>query len=280
MQQRSPGQRIWRLIGPIIVKMAVAFVVEAIAILLYAMFVRPETFQTATSQEELMQKTLELTDGILKYATEISALAALCTIPILAWMFQKDRKAEKENEIEQPEKASLWKYILIVGISIPAALGVNNLLLLSNISEMSESYKQVSEMLHTPSLPVQIICLGIIIPIMEELIFRGLIFKRLRENIPMLPAVIYSALFFGLYHGNLVQIIYGTVCGLLLGYVYEKFGSLKAPILMHMIMNILACIVTEVNGFTWILEQPMRMGIITVLCAVMASGMFVQIKEM
>ena len=29
MQQRSPGQRIWRLIGPIIVKMAVAFVVEA-----------------------------------------------------------------------------------------------------------------------------------------------------------------------------------------------------------------------------------------------------------
>ena len=55
MQQRSPGQRIWRLIGPIIVKMAVAFVVEAVVIFLYAIFVHPETFQAVSSQEELMQ---------------------------------------------------------------------------------------------------------------------------------------------------------------------------------------------------------------------------------
>ena len=115
---------------------------------------------------------------------------------------------------------------------------------------------------------------------MEELIFRGLLFKRLREVMPMVPAVIYSALFFGLYHGNLVQIIYGTICGLLLAYVYEKFGSLKAPVLMHMTMNILACVVTELNGFAWMLDQPMRIGIITVLCALVASGMFVLIKDM
>ena len=280
VQQRSPGQRIWRLIGPIIVKMAVAFVVEAVVILLYAIFVHPETFQAVSSQEELMQKTVELTDGVLKYATQISALAALCTIPILAWMFRKDRKLEKENGVTPQKKAAFGKYILIVGISIPVALGGNNLLLLSNLSEVSEGYKQASEMLYTPSLPVQIICLGIVIPIMEELIFRGLLFKRLREVMPMVPAVIYSALFFGLYHGNLVQIIYGTICGLLLAYVYEKFGSLKAPVLMHMTMNILACVVTELNGFAWMLDQPMRMGIITVLCALVASGMFVLIKDM
>lgn len=183
-------------------------------------------------------------------------------------------------ELQPQKKQAFEKYILIVGISIPVALGVNNLLLLSNLSEVSEGYKQASEMLYTPSLPVQIICLGIVIPIMEELIFRGLLFKRLREVMPMVPAVIYSALFFGLYHGNLVQIIYGTICGLLLAYVYEKFGSLKAPVLMHMTMNILACVVTELSGFAWMLDQPMRMGIITVLCALVASGMFVLIKDM
>ena len=152
MQQRSPGQRIWRLIGPIIVKMAVAFVVEAVVIFLYAIFVHPETFQAVSSQEELMQKTVELTDGVLKYATQISALAALCTIPILAWMFRKDRKLEKESGVTPQKKAAFGKYILIVGISIPVALGVNNLLLLSNLSEVSEGYKQASEMLYTPSL--------------------------------------------------------------------------------------------------------------------------------
>ena len=97
MQQRSPGQRIWRLIGPIIVKMAVAFVVEAVVILLYAIFVHPETFQAVSSQEELMQKTVELTDGVLKYATQISALAALCTIPIL------DRKSTRLNSSHSGE---------------------------------------------------------------------------------------------------------------------------------------------------------------------------------
>ena len=144
-----------------------------------------------------MQKTGELTEGVLKDATQISAVAALCTIPILAGMFRKDRKLEKESGITPQKKAAFGKYILIVGISIPVALGVNNLLLLSNLSEVSEGYKQASEMLYTPSLPVQIICLGIVIPIMEELIFRGLLFKRLREVMTMDPAVIYSALFFG-----------------------------------------------------------------------------------
>lgn len=109
MQQRSPGQRIWRLIGPIIVKMAVAFVVEAVVIFLYAIFVHPETFQAVSSQEELMQKTVELTDGVLKYATQISALAALCTIPILAWMFRKDRKLEKESRVTPQKKSGFWK---------------------------------------------------------------------------------------------------------------------------------------------------------------------------
>ncbi len=280
MQQRTHGQRLWRLISPIVVKMAVAFVVESIAILIYAVFVRPETVQAAVSQEELLQKAVELTNGLLNYATEISAVAAFCTIPILVRMFHNDRKQEQKNGIEQPKRVAFGKYILIVGVSIPAALGINNILLLSNLSEMSQSYQRASELLYTPSLSVQILCLGMIIPIMEELLFRGLIFKRLRESMPMVSAVIYSALFFGLYHGNLVQMIYGTICGLLLAYTYEKFGSLKAPILMHMIMNIVACVVTELNGFTWMLEQPMRMGVITVLCALMASGIFVLIKEM
>lgn len=279
MQQRSLGQRIWRLIGPFAIKMAIAFVVEAVVILLYAMLVRPDTFQAAANQEDLMQKTLALTDGVLKYATEISALSALCTIPVLAWMFRKDRKAEQEGGKHSLKKVSWKNYIFLAGISIAVAVGLNNLLLLSNLSQVSEGYQQASELLYQPSLLVQLLCVGMIIPIMEELIFRGLLFQRLKESMPAKHAVIYSAIFFGLYHGNLVQMIYGAVCGLLLAYVYEKFSSLKAPICMHILMNMTACIVTETGGFAWMLEQPVRVGIITVLCALAVSGAFVAIKE-
>lgn len=280
MQQKSLGQRIWRLIGPFVIKMAIAFAVESVVILLYAMFVRPDTFQAAANQEDLMQKTLALTDGVLKYATEISALSAFCTIPVLGWMFRKDRKLDRENGRTELKRVSCGKYLFLVGISIAAAVGLNNLLLLSNLSQVSERYQQASELLYQPSFFVQILCVGIIIPIMEELIFRGLLFQRLKESMPAMHAVVYSAIFFGLYHGNLVQMIYGAVCGLLLAYVYEKFGSLKAPICMHILMNITSCVVTEINGFLWMLEQPIRVGVITVLCAAVASGTFVAIKEM
>lgn len=279
MQQRSFGQRIWRLIGPFVVKMGIAFAVEAVVILLYAIFVRPDTFQAAVNQEDLMQKTLVLTDGILKYATEISALSAFCAIPVFVWMFRKDRKLDQENGRVQSRRGSWKSYMFLVGISIATAIGLNNLLLLSNLSQMSEGYQKASELLYQPSIFVQLLCVGIIIPIMEELMFRGLLFQRLKENMPAMRAMIYSALFFGLYHGNLVQMIYGALCGVLLAYVYEKFGSLKAPMIMHVLMNITACIVTEIDGFAWMLEEPVRVGIITVLCAVAASGTFVAIKE-
>ena len=46
-----------------------------------------------------------------------------------------------------------------------------------------------------------------------------------------------GALLFGLYHANLSQFFYAFALGLLLAYVYFYTGSLKAPILLHMLFN-------------------------------------------
>ena len=45
-----------------------------------------------------------------------------------------------------------------------------------------------------------------------------------------------------------------------------------------MIMNCGACVLTEIDGFTWMFQQPIRMGIITIACAFLASLMYVQIS--
>lgn len=263
-----------------IIKMGIAFVVQLVIVMIYSARIMPELLQSAGSYEELTQKAIEKSSVILQYATEISAFSALLTIPVLTWMFRRDRKKEAASGVLSAVKAPIWKYTLIAGFGITLAVALNNILLLSNLAEYSESYQEASAVLYTPSLPIQILCLGIIIPIMEELIFRGLIFKRIREDMPMLPAILYSGIFFGIYHGNMVQMIYGTVAGVMLAYVYEKFGSFKAPVFMHMIMNCTACIVTAADGFTWMFSQPLRMGIITVVCALVAAVMFVLIREL
>ena len=130
-----------------------------------------------------------------------------------------------------------------------------------------------------PSLPVQIICLGIITPVCEELVFRGLIYKRMRRDRSFIGAMISYAFIFGLYRMNLVQTIYAIVCGLLLAYLYEKYGSLKAPILAHVLMNIVVCVLSDVNAFTWMFSQPIRMAIITIACAMIGSSVFLLIQQ-
>ena len=78
---------------------------------------------------------------------------------------------------------------------------------------------------------------GILAPITEEILFRGLIQRSL------LPfgkrfAIFVSAFTFGLFHGNLIQTPYAFTVGLVLGYVAAEYNIFWAMVL-HMINNLL-----------------------------------------
>ena len=279
MQQKSLGKQIWEIFSPLLVHFGVTFVVEMVLVMGYYMMNLPEMVTAMESEEALMEFVLKMTDKVYNYVVEITAISSVAALPILMWMKNRDTKKEKAAGIIPNRKAPLSKYFLIAGISIPFAIGLNNILTLSNLAEYSVAYQDTAEALYTPALWVQILCLGIIIPITEEYIFRGLIYKRMRRNRPKVSAIISSALFFGLYHGNSVQMIYGCLCGLLLAYLYEKYSSMKAPILSHMLMNIVACVLTDLDGFTWMFTKPMRMAVITIVCAAIASTMFLFIRD-
>lgn len=82
----------------------------------------------------------------------------------------------------------------------------------------------------------------IVAPIVEELICRKLIIDRLSiygDHI----AILFSAVGFGLLHGNLYQFFYAVLLGGLIGYVYTKTRDVKYTIYMHMIINFMGSIV-------------------------------------
>lgn len=269
----------WDIFGPLVLKTVVALIVESIITMVLCMARVAEDLTTAMTQEQIVSIANEITVEVYQYITEITAFSALVTIPFLAIMMNSDRNKEKKAGLIPNKKAPWKEYLYVIGISIPFSLGLNNILLLSNLAEYSEAYQETSEILYSPSFPVQILCVGIIIPIMEEMIFRGLIYRRMRRNVSMVKAMIFTSLMFGLYHGNSVQFIYALLSGLLLSYMYEKYGSLKAPVLAHMLMNIVSCALTEVDVFTWIFSDMMRVAVITILCAAIASTMFLFIRR-
>lgn len=78
----------------------------------------------------------------------------------------------------------------------------------------------------------------IVAPVIEELIFRGVIMHGFMRNYPKIPAILFSALLFALFHLNPWQFPATFVLGLLLGWLMVRTHSVIACILAHAINNL------------------------------------------
>ena len=92
---------------------------------------------------------------------------------------------------------------------------------------------------------MQILGAGIFAPIAEEIIFRGLTYQRMKRMAGMGWAMILSSALFAVYHGNPIQMMYTFPLALLLCVVYEKCGSIKGPIVLHMAANLVAVAIND-----------------------------------
>ena len=277
-------KRLWYLWGALIIKVVISYgamlVAEIIYLSLYAYNDPNKILELAQNQEAIWDMSIEIVNALMPYTTLIEGAAAAVTIPILFLMFRADCKKEKQVGFPQAIKAPFIKYGTIILISIAMCVGVNNILYISGLTVIDDSYVQVTEALYSADFLVQIICLGILIPVVEELVFRGMMYKRLRYGMPYLPAALYGSIAFGIFHGNLVQMIYAFVLGMLFTYLYEKYGSVKAPILAHVVMNLVSVCATDIQLMNWMSAEYVRIGTITVVCAAVASSMFVLVQRM
>jgi len=80
---------------------------------------------------------------------------------------------------------------------------------------------------------------AVVAPIVEELIFRGLILKGFRRNYSPVTAVVMSALLFALFHLNPWQFPATFVLGLFLGWIMIRTNNILLAILGHSIHNFL-----------------------------------------
>ena len=80
----------------------------------------------------------------------------------------------------------------------------------------------------------------IVAPVVEELVFRGVIFRRMRDDHGFLISAVVGSATFGLIHFNLVQGIFGFFMGLVFSFIYERTHRLTAPIIAHASANVLS----------------------------------------
>jgi membrane protease YdiL (CAAX protease family) len=78
----------------------------------------------------------------------------------------------------------------------------------------------------------------------EELFFRGIILKRLRNNYTKEKALVVSSLLFGLMHMNPWQALLAAISGLFFGWIYMEFKTIWLCMFMHAYNNIMASFIS------------------------------------
>ena len=179
------------------------------------------------------------------------------------------------------QKRDVLRNVGIVAVlSICVSVFLNILLLRVNLPEYSERYQEASVILYSPPFWQQIIYNGIAAPIIEELLFRGVLFRVLRKWIAFPWAMLLSAVIFGAYHGNLVQFVYAAICGMLLAYFCEKYDSVIASVVAHVVMNMVAILFTQWGVFAQIMKSDMLSLLVMLVCVVCGVAVLCHLQKM
>jgi membrane protease YdiL (CAAX protease family) len=85
---------------------------------------------------------------------------------------------------------------------------------------------------------------AILAPIVEEVLFRGLLQNALAHKLPIWAAIGISALLFGAVHFDYYAFPVLAIMGVIFGVLYHLTGSLRVTILAHLINNSAALLLT------------------------------------
>lgn len=161
-----------------------------------------------------------------KYYIFLVLAVGLIFIPLL-------KKNYYNNDDKIGKKDIFLSIILGVTLSIIYNFIVYNL---------NEIYSFTNLYSGNTNIIIAIISTGIIGPIIEEYMIRGIMYNELKQKYSTMKSIIITTIIFSLLHFNLVQIIYALILGFILIYMYEKTNNIKIPIILHMTSNIVTTI--------------------------------------
>ena len=187
---------------------------------------------------------------ILPNAVLLSVIVSGLIFGLIYWL--RYRKSHKEQPRMRALTITPKTMVLSVVIGFAMVFVSNLILALFNPLTMlvgmdfyMEQLNLISQLISGTSLPLAIVSVGIVGPIVEEVIFRGLIFYYFQKRYSVKTAIIVQAILFGVIHLNLAQASYAIIVGLFLGYAYVYTQSIWVPIIIHVVNNIVAMVVPE-----------------------------------
>jgi len=246
----------WTAIAWTALYMAITFMVQLMLSFAYGMIAFFVAFQSAgrTMDTGAVQESIQYAMGLLTKGWMMILITLLCDMVLMAgfgtWYYFRERQYPFRPNYKSAFSLKNIGYIIVMGVLGQYASNLIATLTGVLIPSAMDSYEDLAQNfdLSTASPVLMILAVCIVGPIAEELVFRGMIFGKLRRAFSFWPAAIISGIMFGVFHMNIMQGVYASVLGVLLAYVYEKTQTIFGSIFFHIVFNASSYITDFVNS--------------------------------
>ncbi len=181
------------------------------------------------------------------YMRNIGAVDAMSSLllTVIFFLFMRklfsDKGADAFTQLDRKQKIS---YGLVMGFGVGSLSTIwlffteHILTAIPYIEKQIDIFTHAFDDIEAGPYIWTLLSIAIMGPIVEEYLFRGLIFNCLEKicAAPWFP-ILLSGLMFGIWHGNFIQSVYTAIIGIILGFVYYMTRDIRLTIFMHIINN-------------------------------------------
>ena len=180
--------KIWRIVYPI----GIYYVVSSIAYFFL-------TLLLGAGEESYMLRQM---------------LCAVATIPFVWMHYGQDRAAREIVYGRRGIRPDARFFCTVAGsLFAGASLGmaVNNVIVMTPLIETSAGFQSANQAFFAGGVVFELLGSCLMIPLAEELLYRGVVERRLSLLCGSVPAIVLSAVIFGVMHWNVVQFLYAGI---------------------------------------------------------------------
>ena len=261
MDEFGLARRIWRVIYPTLLYLLLSGLIGGLiaAVQMISLVSAAVSAGEAFSPVRIMEFAVQyITDNLLLISLYGYIAALVVFVPL--WFKTKARYPRWNGG-----KFSIPVALCSIGAAIGIYLSISLIITVTGLTELVSSYDNIIDAVTGGSLPLQIIAVGLVAPVAEELCFRGITLSRM-SGTKLWIALAVQAVLFGILHMNILQSSYAMLLGVFLGFLTIRYRNIIYAIIAHIAFNMFSVIMGTVES-----ELVVTIVVIAVIAAAIGS---------
>ena len=270
MEKLGLQQRIWRVIYPMLIYLLMSTFFGLLISIIYAL--------TLVGSEQYAAEIMDfnrILDISAQYMLDNTLFVSLCgyiaalAVFIPIWF---------KTKVRYPRWNGGGFSIPVALCAAGAAIGLNVvfsvIITITGLAELFPGHDVVIDAVTGGSMPLQIIAVGLITPVAEELCFRGVTLSRM-SGTKIWIALAIQAVLFGILHMNILQSTYTALLGVFLGFLTIRYRNIIYAIIAHVAFNLCSIVLGAVKSELFVTI----LSVVIVLLAIVSVAGLVKCKK-